>query len=105
MGLFVLLALIFLIYLPVRHAGFVWDDFTVFQERGWLYRGEQWKQHLFIGFNDWDFYFRPLVVALFVLQARLFEGVPGPMHLVSLAMQLANVTLVVLLAHRLTIFQ
>ncbi|MFC0355904.1 hypothetical protein [Pseudofulvimonas gallinarii] len=103
LGLLALLTVVLVIYLPVRDAGYVWDDFAVFEQRGWLYKGDEWKQYLFTGFNDWQYYFRPLVVGLFVLQARLFEGAPEPMHLVTLGMQLINVALVFLLARRVAV--
>lgn len=94
------LCIVFLVYRPVLDAGFVWDDMLNFQERAWLYHGDLWKQYIFTGFNDWQFYFRPLGVALFVLQARLFDGAATPMHAVTLAMQLVNVALVMLLARQ-----
>jgi hypothetical protein len=42
-----------------------------------------------------------LVVALFALQLRLFDALPGPMHAVSLVVHLTNMLLVGLLAKRL----
>src|ERR1700754_473078 len=95
------LAVIALLYSPVRHAGFVWDDLLDFQQMPWLRTGDQWKQIIFRGFNDWAYYFRPLIVAFFTLQIRLFDVAPGPMHLVSLAMHLLNTFIVGLLALRL----
>ena len=95
-------ALVLLVYWPVTKAGFVWDDLLTFQQRGWLYHGNAWKQYIFTGFNEWTHYFRPLVVALFVLQVRLFGGAPEPMHMVTLGMHLANVTLVAVFARSLT---
>lgn len=88
------IAVVLLVYWPVTRAGFVWDDFLTFEQRAWLYYGDAWKRYIFTGFNEWTHYFRPLVVALFVLQVRLFEGAPEPMHMVSLGMHLANVLLV-----------
>ena len=89
---------VMLVYWPVTKAGFVWDDLLTFQQRGWLYHGDAWKQYIFTGFNEWTHYFRPVVVALFVLQVRLFDGAPEPMHMVTLGMHLVNVTLVMALA-------
>ena len=98
---FAVLVVIALLYSPVRHAGFVWDDLLDFQQMPWLRTGDQWKQIIFRGFNDWAYYFRPLIVAFFTLQIRLFDVAPGPMHLVSLAMHLLNTFIVGLLALRL----
>ena len=95
------LAAIALLYLPVRHAEFVWDDLLNFQQMPWLRTGDQWKQIIFRGYNDWAYYFRPLIIAFFTLQIRLFDDAPGPMHLVSLAMHLLNTFIVGLLALRL----
>lgn len=86
------------VYWPALSAGYVWDDILTFQQRGWLYYGDEWKRYIFTGFNEWELYFRPLVVALFVLQVRIFGGDPGGMHAVTLGMHLVNVVLVVLLA-------
>ncbi|MEJ5209731.1 tetratricopeptide repeat protein [Denitratimonas sp. CY0512] len=99
-NMLIVLVAVFLVYRPVLDAGFVWDDLLNFQHRAWLYHGDLWKQYIFTGFNDWQLYFRPLVVALFVLQARLFDGAPEPMHAVTLGMQLINVALVMVLAQR-----
>ncbi|THD12389.1 hypothetical protein B1808_13255 [Pseudofulvimonas gallinarii] len=100
-----MLVLVFLIYLPVRNGGLVWDDFAIFVHRPWLYSTDGWSQFLFHQYSEWRFYFRPLVDMLFIAQARVFDGVPGPIHLVSLALQLMNVTLVVLLARRIYLHQ
>ena len=96
-----ILALITIVYLPVRHAGFVWDDLLNFQQMPWLRVGDQWKQIVFRGYNDWSYYFRPLIIAFFTLQIRLFNDAPGPMHLVSLGWHLINTALVGLVAYRL----
>lgn len=89
------------IYLPVLHADFVWDDALNFEDRAWLYHGDDWKRYIFTGFNDWDGYFRPLVVLLFVIQTRLFDAAPGPMHAVTLGMHIVNMVLITLVARRL----
>lgn len=83
-----------LAYLPVLHAGFVWDDVVDFRNMAWLREGDSWQQFLFQNFNDWKNYFRPLVVALFTFEVRSFQGLPGPMHGVSLLIHLANAGLV-----------
>lgn len=101
LGALAVLALVAVVYWPVLSAGFVWDDLLNFKQRAWLYHGDEWKQYVFTGFNDWQYYFRPLGVLGFVLQARTFGGEAGPMHAVTLAMQLVNVALIMLLARRL----
>lgn len=101
MALLTLTIVVMLVYWPVTRAGFVWDDLLTFEQRAWLHHGDAWKRYIFTGFNDWTHYFRPLVVGLFVVQVRLFDGAPEPMHMVSLAMHLVNVVLVVLLARSL----
>lgn len=94
------LAVVALTYLPVLQGGFVWDDLISFVWNDWLTHGDKWKTYIFRGFNFWDSYFRPLVVALFTLQLRVFDAAPGPMHAVSLVLHLINTFLVGLLALR-----
>lgn len=86
------------VYWPVYSAGFVWVDKICFYDHAWLREGDAWRQLIFRGFYDWTNYFRPLVVALFVAEVRAFDTAPGPMHLVSLTLHLANTLLVGLLA-------
>ncbi|MDR3385469.1 MAG: tetratricopeptide repeat protein [Rudaea sp.] len=93
-----IMCLVGLIYWPVYHAGFVWVDKIFFYDNAWLRYGDGWKQFVFHNFYDWSEYFRPLVVALFVFQLRIFDVAPGPMHLVSLGLHLASTLLVGLLA-------
>jgi len=87
-------------YLPVAKAGFVWDDVVDFRNMAWLRSGDHWQQFLLRRFNDWEHYFRPLVVALFTLEVRAFNGAPGPMHVVSLTLHVVNVMLVGWLSRR-----
>lgn len=94
----IILLLVALVYWPAIHAGFVWDDIIDFQQMSWLTYRDEWKHYIFTGFNFWPNYFRPLVVALFTAQVRLFDSQPAPMHAVSLCMHLANTLLVGLLA-------
>lgn len=89
-----------MVYWPVIHGDFVWDDWPGFHDQPWLTQGDLWKHYIFRDFNSWTFYFRPLGVAFFTLQVRLFEGAPGPMHAVSLALHLINTLLVGLLSWR-----
>lgn len=92
------LLVVAIVYWPVLRADFVWDDLIDFQDMAWLRHGQAWLDYVFRGFNGWQIYFRPLVVALFTLEARLGDGQPGPMHAVSLGLHLINVALVMLLA-------
>jgi tetratricopeptide (TPR) repeat protein len=98
LGIVVLTAII---YWPVWHAGFVWVDKICFYDNAWLRQGDAWKHFIFRNFYDWTNYFRPLVVAMFVAEVRGFDVAPGPMHLVSLGLHLANTLLVALLARKL----
>ncbi len=95
--------IIALIYWPVSVAGFVWDDKILFSNAAWLRYGDDWWHFIFQNDHyDWaTFYFRPLVVALYVGEVRAFDVAPGPMHLVSLGIHLANTLLVGALAMRL----
>jgi len=95
------LALVLWVYWPVRLGGFVWDDQLCFHDAAWLRHGSLWANYMFRGFCDWTDYFRPLVVAFYVLQVRLFDSTPGPMHLVSLGLHLVNTLLVGMLALKL----
>jgi len=90
-----------IIYWPVVHAQFIWDDVIDFQQHAWLRQGDEWKHYILRDFNYWTNYFRPLVVGLFTLQVRLFHTSPGPMHAVSLALHLADTLLVGTLSWRL----
>ena len=94
----VVLGLIGLVYWPVVYGEFVWDDEIDFVRNTWLTQGDAWKHYVFRDFHGWVNYFRPLVVALFTAQLRFFDVSPGPMHMVSLAIHLANVSLVGMLA-------
>jgi hypothetical protein len=85
-------------YWPALHGNFVWADVIDFVDMPWLTHGNEWKHYIFRDFNNWSDYFRPLVVALFTLQLRLFGIIPGPMHAVSLATHLVNVLLVGILS-------
>jgi hypothetical protein len=97
-----ILLVVVLTYWPVTKAGFVWDDIVDFQKMAWLRHGTDWQHFLLQQFNAWSNYFRPLVVALFTLEIRLFDVKPGPMHAVSLAIHAFNTLLVGVLANRLT---
>jgi hypothetical protein len=91
-----ILAGVVLVYLPVTHADFVWDDWPSMR----YLQGDQWLHYVFRDFNNWGAYFRPLGVAFFALQIKIFNGTPGPMHGVSLALHLINISLLGLLTLR-----
>jgi tetratricopeptide (TPR) repeat protein len=88
------------LYWPVIRYDFVWDDVGCLRDSAWLRDGDAWKGFLFRNFCGWTNYFRPLAVALFVFEVRVFDVAPGPMHVMSLALHLLNTVLVGLLAHR-----
>lgn len=96
----VVLVIVAVVFWPVVHGDFVWDDWPSFHDSPWLTRGDLWLQYVFKGFNSWAFYFRPLGVLVFTAEVRLFHSTPGPMHVVSLAMHLLDVSLVGMLALR-----
>ena len=96
------LGIVTLLYFPVWHAGFVWDDKLCLHDNGWLRYGDDWKHFVLRDYCEWQNYFRPLTVILFTLEVRAFDSTPGPMHLVSLAIHLLNALLVGFLALRLT---
>ncbi len=95
------LLVVAVVYWPVLHGQFVWDDVVDFAQMAWLRQGDAWWRLIFHGFNNWTHYFRPLGVAFFTLQVRLFGAVPGPMHAVSLLLHLLDTLLVGVLARRL----
>lgn len=97
----VITLIIALVYWPVQHAQFVWDDIVDFQRVAWLRHSNDWQHMLLHNFNDWIAYFRPLGVALFTAEVRTFGATPGPMHLVSLFIHLFNTLLVGVLATQL----
>jgi hypothetical protein len=98
----VVTVIIALTYWPVAHAGFIYDDVLDFQKMAWLRHGNEWQQFLLRRFNDWLYYFRPLGVALFTFEVRVFDVKPGSMHLVSLLIHLVNTLLVGALAAQLS---
>lgn len=89
-------------YLPILHAGFVWDDVVDFEKSAWLRHGDEWLHFLSRGFNNWANYFRPLVVGLFTWEVRVFGARPGPMHAVSLVLHLLNTCLVGAIAYQIS---
>jgi tetratricopeptide (TPR) repeat protein len=99
---FAVLGIVFAVYWPVRNAPLVWDDKFYLYDRAWLRHGNEWLQVALHGFFDWKVYFRPLGVALFTAETRLFDTAPAPMHLLSLGLHLINILLVGALARKLS---
>lgn len=91
------------VYWPLHAAALVWDDKFYLHDRAWLREGSAWLQIAAHGFPDWGIFFRPLGVALFTAETRLFDAAGPPMHLVSLTLHLMNMALVGLIARRLLI--
>jgi hypothetical protein len=83
-----------IVYWPILHANFVFDDWRSFHDTSWLTQGNAWESYIFRGFNSWHLYFRPLALAFLTLQVRLFNSAPEPMHAVSLALHLIDTSLV-----------
>jgi hypothetical protein len=96
----VILVVIAFVYWPIHQAWFVWDDKILIHDNAWLSRGGQSWTIVFHGIYDWR-YFRPLGLALMIAEARCFGITPGPMHLVSLVLQLVDTAVVGALAWRL----
>ena len=94
----IVLIVVAIVFWPVVHGSFVWDDWRSFHDTPWLTQGDLWMHYIFKGFNDWTYYFRPLGVLVLTAEVRLFDDAPGPMHAVSLAMHLIDTSLVGLLA-------
>lgn len=92
------LVLVAAVYWPVLDAGLVWDDIANFKAHAWLYYGDEWLGYLLSGYNQWSLYFRPLGVALYVLEARLLHGDTTAMHALSLGIHLGTVALLIALA-------
>ncbi|HZP67270.1 MAG TPA: tetratricopeptide repeat protein [Rudaea sp.] len=93
-------AIVAAVYWPVHDAALVWDDRFYLYDRAWLREGNQWLAIALHGFADWTNYFRPLGIALFTAEVRLFDTAAAPMHFVSLALHLANTLLVGMLGAR-----
>jgi hypothetical protein len=93
--------LIVLVYWPLHMAGFVWDDKIFFHDNAWLRPGVDLNVLVFHGLADWSNYFRPLSMALFIVEGRTFSFAPEPMHFVSLALHICNTLAVGALAKRL----
>ncbi len=98
LGFIAVLALTATVYWPVSTAGFAWDDFKFLLDSGWMTDSSRWADLLVHGFPEWATYYRPLGVALYIVETNLSGFKPAPMHFLSLAIHLCNVALVGLLA-------
>jgi len=86
----------------VHSAGLVWDDkFQLYDAN--LRFGDVWWRSVFRLNFEWSNYFRPLGVALFAAETRIFDVAPAPMHLLSLVLHLTNTLLVGMLARSLLV--
>jgi hypothetical protein len=101
LAVLVIVAIIGAVYWPVAHADFVWDDRIFIHDAAWLRQGDEWIHLIFRPVLESDNYFRPLGLALFVAEARLFGASAPAIHLVSLAIHLVNVILVGALSRKL----
>lgn len=99
-AVFAILIAAAVIYAPAASGGFVWDDKLCLHDSAAL-RSSSWTHFLFRDFCEWVNYFRPLSVAVLTLEVRSFSAEPGPMHVVSIALHLANTLLVGMLGLRL----
>lgn len=91
---FAVILFVAITYRSVIHAEFIWDDVLDLRDSTWLRIGNEWQHYIFRDYHYWTNYFRPLGVGLLTLQVRFFDGAPGPMHAISLAMHLINTSLV-----------
>ena len=91
-ALFIAVALLG-VYWQVSFFGFVWDDASLLLEGG-RYRGEGVLASIWSNFPVSENYFRPLVVAAFVVDMWLFGNAPTPMHWHNLAFHISSTFLV-----------
>lgn len=87
-----------LVYSPVRHFGFVWDDVSLFVDTDFYRSADAWQNALSKPFSLTGNYFRPLALLGFVAESRWHDMDPGWMHVTGLLLHLLNATLVGLLA-------
>lgn len=98
-ALLVPLCLLFLIFHDLGSFGFIWDDIFLVRENPAL-RSADWLSGILGPLNLHLNYFRPLVLASWVLDARLFEQVASGMHWSNLLIRGLNTLLVCILAQR-----
>ncbi|HMD53307.1 MAG TPA: hypothetical protein VKJ65_02010, partial [Phycisphaerae bacterium] len=77
--------LCFIFYWPLRHAGYIWDDY------GWVVNNEfiyHWSGLWFIWFDPRaSIQYYPVTFTAFLLQFMLWGLVAGPFHIANIAMQ------------------
>lgn len=93
-----LLILLF-VYHQAGSLGLVWDD-KVLAGNNQLLRGDNWLHNIWSSLIFQPNYFRPLVLASWVLDARLFDQVITGMHWGNVLLRGANTLLVGILAQR-----
>jgi hypothetical protein len=97
-----LLVALLALYWPIMRADFAWDELLDSLTSISARSVDPWRTLLIGQTNGFATYFRPLVMALFSLELRVFAFQPGPMHAVSLAIHALNVVLVGRLAMQLS---
>ncbi|MFH1857851.1 MAG: tetratricopeptide repeat protein [Candidatus Omnitrophota bacterium] len=104
--LFILAAIVFVLYVNILPNPFVWDDhiFILQNEfiRDWKNIPSLFQREFFTkSYREASFveggYYRPLVMVLYTLEYALWKDVPYGYHAVSILLHLANVFLVYLL--------
>lgn len=84
-----------LLYWPISGADFVgMVDRSQFHDFASLRAAQSWREIMSGDFFHWSNYYRPVVLAILAAEQILFGPKPGPMHLVSLGLHLANLALV-----------
>lgn len=92
------LILVGLVYGPALHDGYVWDDVSLFIHSDALRNDTKWLEGLVQPILAGSTYFRPLVLATFAAEFRLWAVDPFFSHLVNVCIHLLNVALVGVLA-------
>ena len=94
---------VFMIYWPARENGFVWDDWTVLDDRNLtgIRDPARWRETLLRPPSDFSVLFRPLTMLSLLLQLWAGQVEPRPFHLVNLIMHSVSVFLLTLVAWRL----
>ena len=97
----VLELLVLFLYRSVFHAEYVWDDAALFVDSTGLRHPEHLLTAILEPIISSTTYFRPAVLASFVLEFKLFGISPVVSHVVNLCIQFANIALMALLGYRL----
>jgi protein O-mannosyl-transferase len=95
-------SLIVLVYFPVLHLGYVWDDWHLFVNNPDLRLQEFWLHGILQPVLPGTTYFRPLPLATFALEFSTFGAIPSLSHGVNLAFHAGSSLLVGLIALQLT---